>query len=106
MTTLLALHLLSLGLWIGCIATEAVFEHTTGREPGLAGAVAALHVKVDLWVEVPAFVLVLVTGAAMLPRTDITLTFFAKIAVGLAAIGVNATLDRSCAQRRHRPWQP
>jgi hypothetical protein len=90
MTPILLIHLLALGLWVGCIATETVFEHTTGKEPGMAAAIARLHVKVDLWVETPAFLVVLASGGSMYGEAAITPLFGWKILTGLAAIAVNA----------------
>lgn len=57
------LHLTFAALWIGCILTEALFERAL-----LAGdrashlQLARLHARVDLLVEMPAFMGVLLTG--------------------------------------------
>lgn len=108
MTVVLLIHLLALGLWIGCIATETVFEHTTGKEPGMQAAIARLHVKVDLLVETPAFLVVLATGLWMYGDTVITPLFGVKIAVGIVAILTNVAcvwivLARDVAIRANAP---
>ena len=90
MRTLLLAHLMAIGIWIGCILVEAVFEHTIPKNGGLREIVADLHVRVDVWVETPAFLIVLATGLAMLPGVGLTTWFVAKIAIGLLAVLVNA----------------
>jgi len=85
----LLFHLLALGLWIGCIATETVFEHTLGKQAGFQPQIARLHVQVDLWIEVPAFLAVLATGVWLLAGTEPAALFLAKIFAGGAAIAVN-----------------
>ncbi len=103
----LLLHILALGVWFGCIATETVFEHTTGTVPGMEEAIARLHVKVDLWIETPAFTAVLATGAWLYSTTPVTPMFTAKIWIGVAAIAVNVICvwlvfarDRAYAARK------
>lgn len=105
MSPLLFAHLLFLGLWIGCIATETVFEHTTGKEPGMAATIARLHVKVDLWVETPAFLAVLATGTLLYLDAAMTPLFAWKIGTAIVAIATNAAcvwivIARDGAMRR------
>jgi uncharacterized membrane protein len=88
---LLPLHLLSIGIWLGCVLTEALFERALlgrGREQELL--LARLHKRVDLVVEIPAFLLVLVTGVFMLPVGSPSLLLHAKIGFGLLAVAANA----------------
>ena len=64
---LLPLHLTFVGLWLGCVVTEALFERALlgqGRDKELI--LAALHKRVDVFIEIPAFALVLATGALLL----------------------------------------
>jgi len=87
---LLPLHLVSIGLWLGCVLTEALFERTLlgrGREQELL--LARLHKRVDLVVEIPAFLVVLVTGVFMLPMGSGSLLLHAKIGFGLLAMAAN-----------------
>ena len=88
---LLPLHLVSTGLWLGCVLTEALFERALlgkGREQELL--LARLHKRVDLVVEVPAFLLVLVTGGLMLETASPSLLLHAKVGFSLLAIAANA----------------
>ena len=101
-TVLPYIHVLLAGLWIGCILTEALFERAM-----LAGdrrshaALAELHVRVDNFVEIPAFLGVLLTGWSLYPSRSIDGPWFhLKIAAGLAAILVNVYCVVLVYQRR------
>ncbi len=90
-SVLLPIHIAFVGVWLGCVITEALFERALlgkGREQELS--LVALHKRVDLVVEIPAFVVVLITGLMMYPVSSITGLIHAKIAFGLVAIAVNA----------------
>lgn len=87
---LLPLHLAFVGLWLGCVVTEALFERALlgqGRAHELT--LVALHKRVDLVVEIPAFTAVLITGALMFARANESPMLTAKITVGLLAIATN-----------------
>ncbi len=88
-SALVLAHLLALGIWLGCILTEAAFEHTLPRDEAFERAVARLHVLVDIWIETPAFVVVLVTGTLMLADAPWDGALRAKVALGLAAVAIN-----------------
>lgn len=86
----LVIHLVFIGLWLGCVVTEALFERALlgqGRPQELI--LVELHKRVDLIVEIPAFVVVLVTGALMLDSTDPSPALSTKIGFGLMAIFAN-----------------
>ena len=89
-SALLLTHLIANGLWIGCILTEAAFEHRLPKGDPFEAAVARLHVVVDVWIETPAFLIVLATGLMLLTGAPQTPLFHTKIAFGLAAVAVNA----------------
>ena len=100
MKVLLTLHLLSAGVWLGCVLTEALFERAllgSGREQELL--LARLHRRVDLVVEIPAFVLVLVTGTWMLQGAMPGVALQTKIAFGTLAITANAVCVRLVFKR-------
>ena len=84
------LHVVFAGTWLGCVLTEALFERAllkTGR-PNEA-ILAVLHKRVDVCIEIPAFVGVVATGLFMLGDAARTLALVLKIAVALMAITAN-----------------
>jgi uncharacterized membrane protein len=87
---LLPVHLAFAGVWLGCVLTEALFERALlgqGRAQELI--LVALHKRVDLIVELPAFLAVLVTGAVMLASAHPSPALHTKITFGLIAIAAN-----------------
>lgn len=89
-SVLLVTHLAFAGIWLGCVLTEALFERALlgkGRQQELL--LADLHKRVDLFIEIPAFVIVLITGLAMLVGTAGGGLLHAKIAAGLVAVAAN-----------------
>jgi hypothetical protein len=91
MKSVLPLHLVSVGLWLGCVLTEALFERALlGKGRDAEAILASLHKRVDLFVEIPAFVAVVITGAFMLPSAALTPAFIAKVGFGFVAVLANA----------------
>jgi Na+-translocating ferredoxin:NAD+ oxidoreductase RnfE subunit len=87
---LLPLHLLCIGLWLGCVLTEALFERALlgqGRAQELL--LADLHKRVDAWIEIPVFVAVVVTGGLMLTQATPSFWLSTKVALGLLAVLAN-----------------
>jgi putative copper export protein len=89
-TILLALHLIFIGVWLGCIVTEALFERALlGKGTTQKAILGALHKKVDIFVEIPAFMLVLITGIMMISAAPESPLFLTKIGFGMLAILAN-----------------
>ena len=90
---LLPIHIVFVGVWLGCVLTEALFERALlGKGRAHELILVALHRRVDLLVEIPAFVIVVVTGvllAAGLGHLPAPL-LVGKIVLGLVAALVNA----------------
>lgn len=89
--TLLSLHLLFVGIWIGCVLTEALFERAL-----LAGdraahlTLSALHTRVDKFIEIPMILGVFLTGIALgLQGHRADASFHLMAGAGLVAIAVN-----------------
>ena len=89
---LLALHFGFSTIWLGCVLTEALFERAL-----LAGdrsahlKLADLHVRVDKYIEVPAILFVLITGAALWGSSSSTgSAFYTMLSAGLVAVAANA----------------
>lgn len=87
---LFVIHVCCAGVWLGCIATEALFERALlGKGRTQEMILAELHKRVDLAVEAPAFVLLLLTGAAMLATAAPDALLHAKIGLGAVAVAAN-----------------
>lgn len=88
---LLVTHLVFAGIWLGCVLTEALFERAllgSGRAQELI--LVRLHQRVDRFIEIPAFLIVLATGGLMLLNSNPDPVLYAKISFGLLAIAANA----------------
>ncbi len=87
---LLLIHLIFVGVWLGCVITEALFERALlgqGRAQELI--LVALHKRVDFLLEIPAFLIVMVTGGMLLAGAPPSPLLHLKIGFGLLAIGTN-----------------
>ena len=99
---LLPLHLTFVGLWLGCVLTEALFERALlgqGRDKELI--LSALHKRVDIFIEIPTFIMVLTTGAMLLATAPKTPILYAKLGFALIAIAAN-TYCVYLVFKRHR----
>jgi len=89
-TMLLLFHLLFIGLWLGCVLTEALFERALlGRGRAHELLLADLHKRVDVWVEIPAFAAVVATGGLLFTQATPSSWLHFKIALGLLAVLTN-----------------
>jgi hypothetical protein len=101
MTILLTLHLLAIGIWIGVVGAELLIEFDGMKDDQSHIRAAKLHYGTDIWVEVPAFVTVFITGFMMLSEEHLRGLFLAKIIFGLLAIGFNAVCVYGVVRRRN-----
>jgi hypothetical protein len=86
----LAFHVVFVGIRLGCVLTEALFERTLlGKGRANELILAKLHRNVDLFIEIPAFVIVSATGLLLLRDAAQTTTLQLKIAAALTAIVAN-----------------
>jgi hypothetical protein len=85
--TLLQVHFLAVGIWLGLLTAETVLE----LHPGASrSTIAIVHKWIDLLCEVPIVLLVLATGALLLARAwPAPPLLLVKAAVGLVAILAN-----------------
>lgn len=108
---LTGLHLTFAALWAGCILTEALFERAL-----LAGdrashlTLARLHVRVDLLIEIPAFIGVLITGTILgLQPHPASLANSVMMLSGLGAIAANLycvwLVFKRCNAAESEDWQ-
>jgi NADH:ubiquinone oxidoreductase subunit 5 (subunit L)/multisubunit Na+/H+ antiporter MnhA subunit len=84
------IHLMMLSLWGGVVATEAVIEVMPFRRRELHPAAIRLHYWIDLLVELPLVLAVVVTGGILLYLTDpLTPLHLVKLGLGGATVAVN-----------------
>jgi hypothetical protein len=100
MEPLHAAHLTLLGMWLGVVVTEVLFEFAAS-DPESLRAAARFHYKVDKYGELPILLAVLVTGTMLAVRAwPLTPLHFVKIAASLVAVGANLICTRWVFQRR------
>lgn len=112
MSFLVTVHVLAAGLWLGCLATEIVFEKAMAADTAARGFVSLLHDRVDRFVEGPAFVVAFASGVWLALDVAWTAALAVKVACGLAATGLNVwclkiVFDRADAARdgRWAAWE-
>ncbi len=100
MSNLIALHLIALGVWIGVVGAEFVIEFYGLKDDESLRTAAELHYKTDMWVEIPAFMTVLVTGLLMLGENHLGGLFLLKLVFALLAIFFNCVCVYAVFKRR------
>ncbi len=91
MSTLAVLHISFIVAWAAIIAVESIIEFFNDiRTSDQAKMVADLHFKIDVYLEVPVVLGVLVTGALLLSDATWSILLAIKVAGALFAIGMNA----------------
>jgi hypothetical protein len=79
-------HLIALGMWLGVVITEVLFEFAGSDSQSLRAA-ARFHYNVDKYGELPILVAVLVTGTMLTVRAwPLTPLHVIKIATSLVAV--------------------
>ena len=82
-------HLIVLGMWLGVVITEALFEFAASDAESLRAA-ARFHYNVDKFGELPILVGMLVTGSILTVRAlPLTPLHLVKIVASLGAVGAN-----------------
>lgn len=85
---LLQLHLFAVAFWLGVVAVEYLMEQNRAQSRGQGFTVARLHRKIDLFFEMPAFSVVLVTGLLLIEPARFDGIYALKvIAGGIAVVG-------------------
>jgi len=93
-------HLMALGVWLGIVVTEALFEFS-GSDPDSLRAAARFHYTVDMFGELPVLAAVVMTGVLLVVQVGpLTPLHYVKIAASLAAIGSNLVCAVWVVQRR------
>ncbi len=84
------LHLIAIAFWLGVVGAEFVIERSRTASKPHGYEVARNHYWIDLYLEIPAIVMILATGLAMVNPGKLSALYVVKIAAGLLAIGANA----------------
>lgn len=89
MTILLTLHLLALGIWIGVVGAEFIIEFDGMKDDKSYIKASKMHFLTDIWIEIPSFLTVFITGVLMLQEKHLSGLFLYKIIFGLLAVAFN-----------------
>lgn len=93
-------HLVALGMWLGVVITEVLFEFA-GSDADSLRAAARFHYNVDKFGELPILFAVLITGIILAVRAwPLTPLHFIKIAASLIAVGCALICTLWVFQRR------
>jgi hypothetical protein len=93
-------HMIALGMWLGVVITEVLFEFAASDAESLRAA-ARFHYNVDLYGELPILVAVLLTGMMLAVRAwPLTPLHVLKIATSLVAVGSALVCVRWVFERR------
>ena len=109
MNAVLFVHLIAIGIWAGCVATEAVLEIVLEKLPPHESGLASIHSKIDRFVEIPAILIALATGGHLLHQAAWDHLLIAKVSLGVSAVVLNSiaafTVHRrlKCLQANNMP---
>lgn len=93
-------HVIALGMWLGVVITELLFEFA-GSDAESLRAAARFHYNVDKFGELPILFAVLVTGTLLAVRAwPLTPLHFVKIVASLVAVGCALMCTLWVFQRR------
>ena len=94
-------HAIVLGMWLGVVITEVLFEFS-GSDADSLRAAARFHYNVDKFGELPILIAVLVTGTLLAARAwPLTPLHVVKIAASLIAVGSALVCVLWVFRRRH-----
>lgn len=100
MSLLLTLHLLALGIWIGVVGAEFTIEFDGTKDDESYIRASKMHYLTDIWIEIPAFTVVLITGLLMLNESHLVGMFLYKVIFAVLAIMFNIICVCAVFKRR------
>ena len=89
MNSIAVLHACAVSFWFGVIGAEFVIERSRAQSRPHGYAVASNHYWIDLLLEVPVALIVLVTGLVLLRDAEPSAALVVKVAAGVIAVAVN-----------------
>ncbi len=99
MTLTLFIHLMAIGIWAGCVATEVVCELEQKHVKFKDSYIASLHWSIDKFVEIPAIFITGITGCLMLNDVVFDSLLTIKVSAGILAIVFNLIASYSVYKR-------
>lgn len=99
MTLTLFIHLIAIGIWAGCVATEVVCELEQKHVKFKDSYIASLHWSIDKFVEIPAIFITAITGYLMLNDVVFDSLLTIKVSAGVLAIIFNLIASYSVYKR-------
>lgn len=100
MSSIIVLHACAVSFWFGVIGAEFVIERSRAHSQPHGYAVADNHFWIDVLLEVPVALIVLITGLMVLQDAQLTPWLIVKVSVGLIAVAVNMLCLAPVIQRR------
>lgn len=100
MSLMLIIHLIALGVWIGVVGAEFAIEFDGMKDDDSYIRASKMHYTTDIWVEIPAFTTVLITGLLMLNESHLAGMFLYKVIFALLAIIFNVVCVYAVFKRR------
>jgi putative copper export protein len=99
MTITLFIHLMAIGIWAGCVATEVVCELEQKHVKFKDSYIASLHWNIDKFVEIPAIIITGITGYLLLSDVVFDSLLTIKVSAGVLAIVFNLIASYSVCKR-------
>lgn len=90
MTTLQAFHLVFIALWGGVLACEGLMEFLPVKTALEGKQIAKLHYRIDLLLEAPLLLAILITGVLLLGDVQWSALLVVKVVAALVLIAANA----------------
>lgn len=100
MSFTLIFHLIALGIWIGVVGAEFAIEFDGRKDAKSYIRASKLHYLTDVWIEIPAFTVVLITGSLMLTDSHLAGLFLYKLIFAVLAIVLNIICVYAVFRRR------
>ncbi len=101
MPLVLFIHLIAIGIWAGCVATEIVCEIGQKNMAYKQSYIAKLHWEIDKYVEIPAILVCTITGVIMLQNVIWSPILITKVAAGVLAVLFNSIAAYTVYMRYH-----
>lgn len=101
MAYLALFHVGILCFWLGTLTVVVLLERQRPNSKQDTLNAAQLHYKIDVYLAVPAFVLLLMSGMMMLEPSQLAGWYLVKVICGVMAIGINAWCVLPVIQRKN-----